>query len=73
MIDCLVKYARCLAIGKITLVIFFLLVETLCHVYVFINPPTTETSTVPTSPYFSLLPLHLMVRNFIAKVVLSAE
>ena len=53
----LVNYARCLALGKIFLVCFFLLVETVCHLYVFIQTSKTESSH--TAP--SLLPLHMMV------------
>jgi len=53
----LVNYARCLALGKIFLVCFFLLVETVCHLYVFIQTSKTENSH--TAP--SLLPLHMMV------------
>ena len=51
------KYARCLAVGKIFLVCFYLFVETICHLYVFIQTSKTESSH--TAP--SLLPLHMMV------------
>jgi len=57
LIDRLVKYARCLALGKIFLVGFYLFVETVCHLYVFIQTSETESS----HPVPSLLPLHLMV------------
>jgi len=53
----LVKYARCLAVGKIFLVCFYLCVETVCHLYVFIQ--TSKTQSSHTAP--SLLPLHIMV------------
>jgi len=52
-----VKYARSLAVGKVFLVCFYLFVETVCHLYVFIQTSKTESSH--TAP--SLLPLHIMV------------
>lgn len=57
LIDRSVKYARFLAVGKIFLVCFYLFVETVCHLYVFIQTSQTESSH--TAP--SLLPLHIMV------------
>ena len=57
LIDRSVKYARFLAVGKIFLVCFYLFVETVCHLYVFIQTSRTESSH--TAP--SLLPLHMMV------------
>ena len=64
----LVNYARCLALGKIFLVCFFLLVETVCHLYVFIQ--TSKTASSHTAP--SLLPLHMMVRVMMVVVVVSS-
>ena len=55
----LVNYARCLALGKIFLVCFYLLVETVCHLYVFLQTSTSKTESSHTAP--SLLPLHMMV------------
>ena len=53
IIDGLVKYARCLAIGKICLVIFYLLVETVCHIFIYTNVISPERWT--------LFPVHLTV------------